>query len=205
MTSLTFSINKRWTPRTPLALRVHIISHKFDVILCCRSASEERILKRKQNSSKKLPLLKIHGQCFCDRDCDMSTGKELENIVSLSYTLRACCIKDMGRGYKMKIFNTLHMTNEFKFHLGKKINPRFTKIFTFLWGQVGVFMDIRQFATGPGRYRDFKCRMMISGSFCGFRTTSPWQFWEGNEKDWGNEPRREGNSSQRKDKSKGQL
>lgn len=64
MTSLTFSINKRWTPRTPLALRVHIISHKFDVILCCRSASKERILKRKQNNSKKLPLLKFMGSIF---------------------------------------------------------------------------------------------------------------------------------------------
>lgn len=64
MTSLTFSINKRWTPRTPLALRVHIISHKFDVILCCRSASEKRILKRKQNNSKKLSLLKFMGSVF---------------------------------------------------------------------------------------------------------------------------------------------
>lgn len=66
----------------------------------------------------------------------MSTEKELENIVSLFYTLRACCIKDMGREYKIKIFNSLPMTNESKFHLGKKkkreINPRFTKIFTFL-------------------------------------------------------------------------
>lgn len=64
MTSLTFSINKRWTPTTPLALRVHIISHKFDVILCCRSASEERILKREQNNCKNLPLLKFMGGIF---------------------------------------------------------------------------------------------------------------------------------------------
>lgn len=44
-------------------------------------------------------------------------------------------------------------------------------------------MYIRQFTTGPGRYRDLKCRTMIPGSLCGFRTTSPWQFGEDNEKD----------------------
>jgi len=64
MTSLTFSINKRWTHSTPLALKVHIISHKFGVILCCRSGSKKRILKRKQNDSMKPPLLKLIDSIF---------------------------------------------------------------------------------------------------------------------------------------------
>lgn len=64
MTSLTFSINKRWTHSTPAALKVHIISHKFGVIFCCRSGSRKRILKRKQNDNMKPPLLKSMHSIF---------------------------------------------------------------------------------------------------------------------------------------------
>lgn len=111
MTSLTFSINKRWTPRTPLALRVHIISHKFDVILCCRSACKERILKRKQNNSKKLPLLKFMGSIFVTGTVTCPLERSKKNVFLL-YTLRPWCIKDMGKGYKIKIFNNLQKTND---------------------------------------------------------------------------------------------
>lgn len=64
MTSLTFSTNKRWTHSTPLALQVHIISHVFGVIRCCRSGREKRILKRKRSDSVKPPLLKFLGNIF---------------------------------------------------------------------------------------------------------------------------------------------
>lgn len=82
-------------------------AHHFSEIWCyslLQIRQQEKDIKEKTKWQQETTFTKTHGQYFCDRDCNVSTVKELLRcmwtIVFLFTTIRVCYIKDSERGYK---------------------------------------------------------------------------------------------------------